>query len=62
MSWLKVGIKSYDRKYLRDQKLMKFFIEIKNKIQDILWRLKIYLLFFSIFVMSYIDSNPTICS
>jgi hypothetical protein len=32
---LKVGIKSCDRKYFKDQKLPKYFIEIKNKNRDI---------------------------
>jgi hypothetical protein len=30
-----IGTKSYDRKYLRDQKLLKFFIVTKNKNWDI---------------------------
>jgi hypothetical protein len=29
---LKIGIKSYDRKYLGDQNLLKYFIWTKNEI------------------------------
>jgi hypothetical protein len=34
--WLKAETKNCDRKYLRDQKLLKLFIDTKNKIRDIL--------------------------